>query len=325
MKDSPAKRDVNIEVFRAMCAFGVCFLHALDQGGYAGQHRGLDNLMPPSVVGFVFISGFFSIKFSWQKVVRILGIGVGCLLLVVLGFDICYRGNFSVIELVNRGVCYAEDFWFLWMYLGLMMVAPLLNGAVNVQEESSASPLRQCVPILFCVFIWSYCACCIPYVKKYIPSAIGMGSCSVLTFAAVYLVARMCSCYKVEDKIGLKGWLTMLVVSGCFCWLGFKHYNSPFAMIFAGSMFYLVKSIKVPIPVSKVASFIGPSMFGVCLLHANRAGLEFLIKMENCMIDRWQWNYYISCFIVAIIFFLGGVALDLIRRCFVYIVFRRYK
>ena len=69
------KRNASIEFYRCLCMAGVVLLHALTQGGYAEGHRGLDNLMVPSVVGFVFISGYFGIKFKFISVLKLLGIG----------------------------------------------------------------------------------------------------------------------------------------------------------------------------------------------------------------------------------------------------------
>jgi len=68
----PKQRDAAIELYLAACIFGVCLLHALGQGGYATTHRGLDNLMMASVVGFVFISGWFGIRLTARHIVRML-------------------------------------------------------------------------------------------------------------------------------------------------------------------------------------------------------------------------------------------------------------
>lgn len=66
-------RDGRIELFRCTMMFGVCLLHALDQGGYADAHRGLDNLMTPCVDGFLFISGYYGIRLRLKSIFRLLG------------------------------------------------------------------------------------------------------------------------------------------------------------------------------------------------------------------------------------------------------------
>lgn len=110
------KRNANIELFRCICMFAVVFLHALDQGGYAESHRGLDNLMAPGVVGFVFISGYFGIKCKLASFVKLLGIGLASFIaLAILGRDL--RSSFGI----------GGYWWFLWMYLTLLSLAPIVN------------------------------------------------------------------------------------------------------------------------------------------------------------------------------------------------------
>ena len=86
------KRDASIELFRCLCMFGVCLLHALDQGGYADPHRGLDNLMAPSVVGFIFISGWFGVKLKLRSLAKLIGIGLYCAAAVTIIYEWGYLG-----------------------------------------------------------------------------------------------------------------------------------------------------------------------------------------------------------------------------------------
>lgn len=130
------KRNASIELFRCLCMFGVCLLHALDQGGYADAHRGLDNLMTPSVVGFLFISGWFGIKLKYKGIVKLLGIGIYCALVVTTIYEFGYLGNRSVEVLAKRFWVYYINAWFLWTYLALMLVAPLFEP---IFEQNNAS------------------------------------------------------------------------------------------------------------------------------------------------------------------------------------------
>ena len=115
------KRNASIELYRCLCMAGVVLLHSLTQGGYAEGHRGLDNLMVPSVVGFVFISGYFGIGCRLKSVLKLLGIGLSSyIVLVVLS-----GGNFGS-SFAIRGY-----WWFLWMYLVLMTLAPVVNIVIE--------------------------------------------------------------------------------------------------------------------------------------------------------------------------------------------------
>lgn len=119
------KRDASIELFRCLCMFGVVLLHALDQGGYADAHRGLDNLMTPSVVGFVFISGWFGIRFSWKAVRKLIGIGLYSAAMITLVYHVLWCGELSPTAFLKHVWGYTQHAWFLWMYLALMTLAPI--------------------------------------------------------------------------------------------------------------------------------------------------------------------------------------------------------
>lgn len=300
--------------------FGVVLLHALTQGGYADAHRGLDNLMTPSVVGFVFISGYFGIKCRVKGVMKLLGVGLySWLVLALLNLD--FTSSFGI----------GGFWWFLWMYLALMAMAPLVEAifAGNCQDAVVA----KVAPFVAVVYFWSYAATKIPVLKTVVPSVDGFSPFGVLTFFAVYLVARVSRMY--EERIKTWWLVVAAAVSGAMCWIGFYHYNSPFALVFAGSMFYLVKRAETCRWRERIGRVerveacrgswllaISPSMFSVYLLHTNAYGFEMLRKVEDCLVAG-GWNYYAMAFIVAIGIFGLCVLLDMPRRVIGWMVARK--
>ncbi len=70
------QRETNIEVYRVALMFGICLLHTIGFGGYSMPW--MQNVLLSCVVGLVFISGWFGVKFSWWKLVRLYGIGFYC-------------------------------------------------------------------------------------------------------------------------------------------------------------------------------------------------------------------------------------------------------
>lgn len=309
-------RAPRIELFRCACMFGVVLLHSLTQGGYADAHRGLDNLMTPSVVGFVFISGYFGIKCRVKGVMKLLGVGLySWLVLALLNLDFC--NSFGI----------GGFWWFLWMYLALMAMAPLVEAifAGNCRDAVVA----KVAPFVAVVYFWSYAATKIPVLKTVVPSVDGFSPFGVLTFFAVYLVARVSRMY--EERIKTWWLVVAAAVSGAMCWIGFYHYNSPFALVFAGSMFYLVKRAETcrwrenwPCRTCRGSWLlaISPSMFSVYLLHTNAYGFEMLRKVEDFLISA-GWNYYAMAFIVAIGIFGLCVLLDMPRRAIGWMVARK--
>lgn len=313
-------RDSRIELYRCLCMFGVVLLHALDQGGYADAHRGLDNLMTPSVVGFIFISGWFGIRFKLKSAAKLIWIGLASAVMITFAYHVLWCGELNLVAFLRYVWCYTQYAWFLWMYLALMIIAPLLEP-LFAENAHRGGVIRKLLPFWIMIFGWSYAATKLPGLKAITPSVIGFHPFGVLTFVGVYTVARVISREAVEKWS--TWWIACAaVVSGGACWVGFMHYNSPFALIFAGSMFLLVKRIEnfnsilhlISQPLKKLVLFISPSMFSVYLLHNNTAGLTWLQQAEDYLIRDCDWNYYAACFLVAGCIFIGGILLDLPRR-----------
>ena len=55
-------RDGAVELYRVALMYGICLLHTVNFGGY--QKWWLANVLYTCVVGFVFISGWFGIRFG---------------------------------------------------------------------------------------------------------------------------------------------------------------------------------------------------------------------------------------------------------------------
>lgn len=170
------------------------------------------------------------------------------------------------------------------------------------------------LPLMLVVFIWSYSASKVPVLKSVVPAVDGFSPFGVLTFLGIYIAARTSRLY--EEKFTTKWLLITAIASGMFCWFGFYHYNSPFALLLAGSVFYLLKQlpcINITSLMGRVVLAISPSMFSVYLLHTNAIGFKLLKDVEGNMIAD-GWNYYLMSLILAIVIFCGCILLDLPRR-----------
>jgi len=81
------KRNPSIELYRCLLMYGICLLHAVTQCGH--NVPWLANVLTTCVVGFVFISGWFGVKFTWWKLVKLYGIGTYAALVLFVG--LCLR------------------------------------------------------------------------------------------------------------------------------------------------------------------------------------------------------------------------------------------
>ena len=72
----PKERDGNIEVYRVTLMFGIVSLHCLTAGEY--NKPWLSNILLSCVNGFVFITGYFGLKFAPSKIVRLVCTSIFC-------------------------------------------------------------------------------------------------------------------------------------------------------------------------------------------------------------------------------------------------------
>ena len=129
-----AKRDNSIELLRILLMFGICMIHVVGKGAYS--QRWLANLLKICVPGFVFITGYFGIKFSWSKLSGLYAIGAYCALAGASAWTLMQTDSVGVASFYRRWFTDMNWFWFLHSYAVLMMVAPILNGGVEKIVET---------------------------------------------------------------------------------------------------------------------------------------------------------------------------------------------
>lgn len=299
------KRNVAIESFRLGMMFGIVLLHVITKTGYC--HRGLDNLLSPCVLGFVVISGYFGIRFSWMKIVRLLALALFCSsFMYVIGW-LYGQYEFSLSQCLNE----VRGYWFLYAYIALMMLSPLINAAVDGLKNDRRAVLGAFVPVVALIYGWSY-ASGLPIVGGWTPKVVGFGSLSLMSLVGAYLTARVVRIGGIAFRKSM--WGSLLVVSSVFVFAGFYHHNSPFALVFAMSLFMLVKEIEINSKLSAVVLFLAPSALSVYLLHCTSFGMVLLSSAMKRVVEIWGINVYLSYFIVALTAFVACLAIDVVRR-----------
>ena len=165
------QRNMSLELMRLCMVFGIVLLHVITQSGYldAGGAftRKFINLLYPCVAGFVFISGYFGIRFSYGKAMRLIGL----LVLYVLVFSLPFDRRAAMHRMT--------DDWFLYSYLVLMTLSPLFNAAFEGKDKKSIVMIGM--PYLVAVYGWGW-LCTIPWVKDFVPCPTGMTQMSFFCF-----------------------------------------------------------------------------------------------------------------------------------------------
>ena len=300
-------RNIGLDLFRIIMMFGICLIHACSKGEY--KCVTLHNVLTPSVVGFAMLSGYFGIRFTPSKIVRLYALAIGyCLLIPMLGG---YSDNMGYMNSVIEVWGASRRYWYLHAYAALMCVAPALK----------TEKLNRLQPFFLVVFVWGFLLVYGCF-KEYIPLASGLGSHTFVTLLGIYLFARVAKEQGWFDRIQIPQATGLLLISLIvFCLIPASgSFNSPIALMFIFSVFAIFKRIKSLGRFNVIVRMLAPSMFGVYLLHGAIVfpGVSTEYYGLIAFLERFHAaqgvSIYVSCFIVALEVFVISLAFDLIRR-----------
>lgn len=304
------ERNSAIELLRILLMFGICMIHVVGKGAYS--QRWLANLLKICVPGFVFITGWFGVKFSWKKLGKLYAIGAYCALVGTISWALMQTGSIAWGGICNRWLTDMKWFWFLHSYAVLLMVAPILNLAVETAVEMRKSSMgggNILLPFIIVVFGWAFLTG-IGHVKPYMFNVDGFETHSPLSLSGVYVAARYFKLAEIESRFPSKLLIVALVVCTPFAMIGVANYNSPIALVMVAALFLLFKR---HVKVGAWVNVIAPSMFSVYMLHSTLAGLTLLRQAEDWLMAR-NWNVFAMFLAVSLLVFSAGVLLDAVRR-----------
>lgn len=309
-----ADRNPSIELLRILLMFGICLLHVVAQGSHPS--RLLVNLLSPCVCGFVFISGWFGVRFSITKILRLQGIALYAAFLCA-AIHQGLAGDASARTYFELAAKMWKHFWFLHAYVVMMCFAPAVNFIVENARMRQA--LAICAPIIAFSCVWSWIAG-MPVFGRLFPKPSGIGAYSGFTLLAIYAVARLCrnylptlprNCMIVCFAVSILG---VLLLGG--------DYHSPFAIVLAACVFYLFCALPPPCLWGvRTATLISPSLFSVYLLHSHgHVGFPLIHRLESFASGHMPiaLGYVVCAFIV----FVVCVAADIPRRLFAYCILK---
>lgn len=279
-------RNIGVEFGRVLMMFGICIIHVMNVNRPMATFDSLSylhGLVTACVDGFVFISGYYGIRFSVRKLAGLYLTAVYCV--VISGFGL-YGCGYSVEEAgvaSVRQIC--GGWWFLHAYAVLMFFAPLVN-AIFDGDNNPKRLFGLFLPVIVLVFGWTWISTSLNSRGFPFPTATGFDSHSWLTLLGVYVVARLFRVCKVESRVP-NGAIVAVVVLLPFL-MGLRMaalgtYNSPLALLMASSMFLIFKRFGARISASRVLGRVlpclTPSLFSVYLIHNSRAGKIVIEKM----------------------------------------------
>ncbi len=272
----------------------------------------------PAVDGFVAISGWYGIRFSWHKFLKLWGI-------IAFYSVLCYALHPKGWFIVSGG-------WFGGSYLALMLFTPLINAGI----EALAHDKKRLISA------WGLYALAITL--KWIPThlmtgvnAAGWGSHTLNTLLFVYVTVRVIRLldwtWLMRQRLGwwLIGCAALLLASvplkyflwemlgksnlNCLGVLIGQGYDMPLVWITAILAFLFFYKLHVPTRLAKVAAFLGPSMFGIYLFHESAFGSQLYRIPMAYITEHWTGlPNAVNILLCVLITSTTSLGVDLLRR-----------
>lgn len=226
-----------------------------------------------SVNAFIFISGFFGMKFKVRTVVSFILQALCYSISIYLVFILFHHSLWDLKSFVKCFLPIGKDeWWFLTVYLALYFIAPFLNMGMEYIEH------RQMIFLLAGLL---YLDCYAGFVFNTLS-----GGHSIFHFATIYLIGRYMNKYAVNIKWPFVFLLTgtLMIFGGTLIllylgkvnmvWKYFYH-NNPLQIATAIMLFYVFKNIKIQ---SKLVNICSGAVFGVYLIHDHELVRNMIIQ-----------------------------------------------
>ena len=295
-------RNLSIEVLRITLMFGIVLEHVMS---YLGN-RATASILDSCVDGFVFISGYYGIKFRVSKVLRLVMLAVGYSIALNLIDAVCGGNGWGIGVLKLRG------WWFLWAYIVVMLLAPLMDyGNPDKRKFGIAA-----VPVLVLVFGWSY-ALKLPFLRDIVPSPTGFGPLTFLTLLGVYVFARLFRYCDLQHRI--KGWVYALGGVGAVLLAARgEWWHNSLPMLFLAMIWFVVFSyLKVPDAIGRLIAWCSPSMLAIYMLHCNGTIDVYWKGFSDYLALDCGMPKMLSGLVVACVVFFCCLFVDMVRRLIV--------
>lgn len=251
-------RESNIELLRITLMLMIISHHVIVHG------LGLKNIILPEnkisnsvyiefllnsflVIGvnvFVFISGYFGIKFNLKRIISIVIQAISYSVIFYLALCLINKADFNIVSFIKSFFPISLNiWWFITTYFGLYILAPFLNAGMKNIPKPEFSYILIGIFILNCF-------------SSFIFGGISKNGYDLFNFIFLYLLGRI---FKQNDMTIKYAGATLLLCTGTVAVLGsifvylnkyslawhLFYYNNPVLILSAVSLFFIFQNLKV--------------------------------------------------------------------------------
>lgn len=289
-----------------------------------------------AVPGFVAISGWYGIRFSWRKWWALWALTFFYSATAFLAGHVAVWGG-----LLGKVPSFQmSGGWFIGPYLALMLLAPLLNeGLEGLRLKGRRVLLGVWGGVMFlATFAW-LCSV-IPEFRNLAGLSFGgTGSKTIMALVVIYVTARTARLLDLQEQVSLRaltiGWVILVTGYGLVatlfaqkiwaerphvvCWdISTKFsYDAPLTVLVAVGFFLLFRNLHTSPIVSRIASFLSPSLLAIYLIHiCSSVGILLTYGIPIAKLQAW-WPACPAPLVVVFVTiwcFLLCLGIDFLRR-----------
>lgn len=322
-------RESNIELLRIVLMIMIIVHHVIVHGyaleknikDFSHANRTvypelfINSFVIVGVNTFIFISGYFGIKFKLRNLISIIFQAFFYSICISLVFILTSSSKIALVDFVKSILPISGNvWWYLGVYLGLYFISPFLNKGVEFIDN------RQLVFLLAgLLYLDSF--------SGFIFRTVSGDGFTVFHFITIYLLARLLHKFDLKIKTPIRYFISLaLLLFGStlillaidkpqFVWRLFA-YNNPLLILSAIMLFYSFKERKIQ---SNAINLVSSSVFGIYLIHDH----PFIRKIIVYFLNQGQGKdsiflLIINICIIVIIIFLIGASIELLRKYIFY-------
>ena len=292
-------RKSNFELLRLLAMFLIVLYHIFIGTYEVNPDFASKSLWIPLHLGvpvFILISGYFHIKFSWVKFLKLVTVlFVYTIGIQAIGILLGGAKNYSLIFFISR-----SPYWFMTVYLMLFLLSPFIN---EVAERLTVKKELFFIVVLAIISIYLGC------IHNFEAYSTGK---NLLNFILIYTIGDLF--HKQQSRFDkFPNWLFLIVfillntlevffydffsvpqLKGVIWKLSFP-YNSPLLIINAFLLFVIFSRINI---ISKGINWAAGSCLGIYMLHHHPVVDSKLSSLSNYLIANYSQLNTVLLFVV---------------------------
>ena len=209
------------------------------------------------VPGFVFISGYFGLKFNTYRFIDLI---VQCVVYSLIFFLLAapFTTIFGIRELILSAF-FLSGWWFIWSYIVLYFISPALNEFIDKMSKTKFILLIGLL-VFISTGLWVY----------------KQSALNIFLLLEIYFIARFTKIH-LKNSLKSKAWIVLIIAMALFYGTViagyFGHnlavmpyvnsYYNPLILVLTGSLIVFFEGVKFS---SKVINWISPNILAVYLI-----------------------------------------------------------